>query len=195
VITASSGNRHLSALAPLLLLLALSACRSAPSSSEGGEGIRPENSALPEDQRGPTLAAAAAATPSAGEGWNAQQIDWQGYEAGLARAKAENKPICLVFYTTWCPHCRNYSHVFDDPKVVERAKGLVMIRANADNEQAIASKFTKDGGYIPRTFFLAPDGTLADIHAPRPKYLYFYDEHDPAPLLAAMDTAQRLAVK
>jgi thiol-disulfide isomerase/thioredoxin len=174
-----------------IFLLALCACRADPTPDEGA---RPDNSALPEDQRGPTVAAAAA--PSAGEGWNAQHIDWQGYEAGLARAKAENKPICLVFYTSWCPHCRNYSHVFDDPKVVERAKRFVMVRANADSEPALASKFAKDGGYIPRTFFLAPDGTLeADIHAPRPKFLYFYDEHDPAPLLAAMDTAQRLVVK
>ena len=113
----------------------------------------------------------------------------------LARAKAENKPICLVFYTSWCPHCKAYSHVFDDPQVVERAKGFVMIRANADDEQALAAKFTKDGGYIPRTFFLAPDGTLSDIHAPRPRYVYFYDEHNAGPLLASMDAAQRLAVK
>jgi thiol-disulfide isomerase/thioredoxin len=187
VITPLSGKRH---LAPLLLL-ALSACRADPTPREGAEGTRPENTALPEDQRGPTVAAAA----SPGEGWNAAQIDWQGYEAGLARAKAENKPICLIFYTSWCPHCKNYSHVFDAPEVVERAKGFVMIRANADNEPAIAAKFAKDGGYIPRTFFLAPDGTLADIHAPRPKFLYFYDEHDPAPLLAAMNKAERLAVK
>jgi thiol:disulfide interchange protein len=143
------------------------------------------------DVRQAPLAAAPAAAPPAGESWNVAQIDWQPYEAGLVRAKAQNKPVCLVLYTGWCPHCRNYSHVFDDPKVVERARDFVMIRANADEEPAIAGKFKPDGGYVPRTFFLSPDGTLdPEIHAPRPKFLYFFDEHDPRPLLAGMDTAR-----
>jgi thiol:disulfide interchange protein len=129
------------------------------------------------------------------EAWNGAQIDWQRYDAGLARAKAEHKPICLVFYTGWCPHCKNYSHVFEDPRVVERAKEFVMIRANADEESELAQRFTTDGGYVPRTYFLGPDGKLAaDIHAPKPKFRYFYDEHDPAGLLAGMEAARKLAV-
>lgn len=132
-----------------------------------------------------------ARAPSSGaETWNAAQIEWLSYEAGLARARAENKPVCLVLFTTWCPHCKNYSRVFDDPRVVERAKQLVMIRLDADQESDIAKKHAPDGGYIPRTFFLAPDGTPdLDIRAPRVKYAYFYNEHDPAQLLAGMDEA------
>jgi thiol-disulfide isomerase/thioredoxin len=130
------------------------------------------------------------------ESWNTAQIDWQPYEAGLARAKAQKKPICLVLYTGWCPHCRNYSHVFDDPQVVARAKDFVMIRANADEQPAIAAKFVPDGGYVPRTFFLSPDGTLdPEIHAPRPKFLYFFDEREPRSLLAGMDTARHKLVR
>lgn len=133
---------------------------------------------------------------AAGETWNAAQIDWQPYEAGLARARAENKPVCLVLYTGWCPHCRNYSRVFDDAKVVEQAKRFVMIRLNADEHQDVASKFQPDGGYVPRTFFLSPDGQLAaDIHAPRPKYMYFYDERNPASLMGGMADALRKLVR
>src|SRR5262245_6679204 len=62
------------------------------------------------------------------ETWNAAAIDWQTYDAGLARAKAQNKPVCLVLYANWCPHCRNFSKVFDDPKIVERARDFVMIK-------------------------------------------------------------------
>ena len=80
--------------------------------------------------------------------------------------------------------------MFDDPRIAERAKDFVMIRLDADQESDIAKKFAKDGGYIPRTFFLAPDGTPDfDIHAPRPKYAYFYDERNPGSLLAGMTTA------
>jgi hypothetical protein len=182
------------------LVLALPACRTEPVP----EGIRPEISALPPGYLAsvkvggdpPHPPARAVPAAAGGETWNAQQIDWQPYEAGLARAREQKKPVCLVIYTNWCPHCRNYSHVFDDPKVVERARDFVMIRANADEEGAVAGRYAKDGGYVPRTFFLGPDGTLdPEIHAPREKFLYFFDERDPASLLAGMETAVRKLVR
>jgi thiol-disulfide isomerase/thioredoxin len=139
-------------------------------------------------------AQAQASAPSTG-GWNAAQIAWQPYEAGLAQAKAQNKPVCLVFSTTWCPHCKNYSHVFEDPRVVAHARDFVMVHLDSDVQEGIASKYAIDGGYIPRTFFLGPDGKVdPTIHAPRPTSRYFYDEHDPSSLLAAMDTARRKLV-
>lgn len=126
----------------------------------------------------------------AGGDWNDAQIAWQSYEDGLAAAKKSKKPICLVFYTDWCPHCTNYSGVFHDPTVVERAKQLVMIRLNKDKNAGLSQQYAPDGQYIPRTFFLSPSGALeAGIHAPRDQYKYFYDEKNPASVLAAMDEA------
>ena len=171
----------------LTLSLAAFGCRAQP--EEGM--IRPEASAHP-PVAAPARPAGGAHPGAQGESWNAQQIDWQGYEAGLAKAKAEKKPVVLVFYTNWCPHCRNYSHVFDDPTVVDQSKKFVMIRANADEEADLANRFRRDGGYVPRTFFLKPDGTLdPDIHVQRPKFLYFFDEKDPRSLLGGMDEALR----
>jgi thiol:disulfide interchange protein len=122
--------------------------------------------------------------------WNDGQIVWKDYEAGLATAKKENKPVCLVFYTEWCPHCANYSKVFHDPKVVERSKQLVMIRLDKDKNAELSKQYAPDGEYIPRTFFLTPDGKLeAGIHAPREKFQYFYDESNAASVLAGMDAA------
>lgn len=143
-----------------------------------------------------TLPAAPAPAPvrparAAGEEtFNAGAIDWKSYESALSLARKENKPVLLVVYTTWCPHCKNYSHVFDDPRIVEKARGFEMVKLDSDASPEVAGKYTPDGGYIPRTFFLAPDGTLsADIHPARPRFQYFYDEQDPSGLLAAMDTA------
>jgi thiol:disulfide interchange protein len=164
-----------------VLALALGACRADPTVEA--------TPVTTSDATPPPPAHAAAAS---GETWNASQIDWQPYEAGLAKAKAENKPICLIFYTGWCPHCKTYSKVFDDPKVVARARSFVMIHLNADDEGALASKYAKDGTYIPRTFFLASDGTPDyGIHAPRDKFAYFYDERNPSAILAGMDEAER----
>src|SRR5437867_53870 len=131
------------------------------------------------------------ATAHAGGDWNDAQVSWQPFEQGLAAAKKEKKPVCLVFYTEWCPHCGNYSAVFHDPKVVAESKKFVMIRLDKDKNAEVSKKYAPDGEYIPRTYFLSSDGALdADIHAPRDQYKYFYDEKDPASVLGGMTTAQ-----
>lgn len=176
-------------LAPALVLapivaLALLGCRAettAPQKEGPAAGTAGVSTPQPRPRPDP---------PGNGESWNTAQIEWETYEGGLALAKAQNKPICLVLYTTWCPHCKNFSKVFDDPRVAEQAKSFVMIRLDADKESDVAAKLAKDGGYIPRTFFLAADGTPDfEIHAPRDKYAYFYDERNPASLLGGMTAA------
>lgn len=159
-------------------------------------GPAPESAAAPTTlapTKAPEPAADVKKPAQAGGGeWNDTQITWLSYEAGIAKAKAENKPVCLVFYTGWCPHCRNYAKVFQDPKVVEKTREFVMVRLNADDEEAISARHAPDGTYVPRTFFLSADGSImSDVHAPRPQYIHFYDEHNPASLLAGMDAALR----
>lgn len=132
------------------------------------------------------------ATPpaSAGGDWNDTTIQWQPYEQGLAAAKKGQKPIVLIVFTEWCPHCTNYSKLFHDDKVIAQTKRFVMIRLDKDKNAELSKKFAPDGEYIPRTYFLSSAGTLdADLHAPRAEYKYFYDEGDPAQLLAGMDAA------
>jgi thioredoxin-like negative regulator of GroEL len=126
----------------------------------------------------------------AGGDWNDSGIAWESYEQGLAKAKTDKKPVCLVLYTDWCPHCTNYSRVFHDAAIVARAKDFVMIRINKDQHAEISKKHAPDGEYIPRTYFLSSAGVLdASISAPRAQYRYFYDEADPKSLLAGMDAA------
>lgn len=145
-----------------------------------------------------TLAVAAAfsalgsGTALAAGDWNDSKIDWKGYEEGLAAAKKSGKPVCLIFYTDWCPHCTKYSGVFHDEKVIDKAKRFVMIRVNKDTNPDLSSKHAPDGQYIPRTFFLTSDGEFrASIKAPRDKYEYFYNPQSSGELLAAMETALR----
>lgn len=133
---------------------------------------------------------AVAVAPAAAHDWNDGRITWQPFAQGLAAAKKEKKPVCLVLYTEWCPHCANYSGVFRDPRVVEKAKRFVMIRLDKDKNAELSKKFAPDGEYIPRTYFLSAAGELdPSLHAPRDKFQYFYDEKDPASVLAGMDAA------
>ena len=138
-----------------------------------------------------TVVALAAAAPAlAGGDWNDAGVQWQPYEQGLAAAKKDKKPVLLIFYTEWCPHCANYSKLFHDEKVVAETKKFVMIRLDKDKNAELSKKFSPDGEYIPRTYFLSSDGTLdASLTAPRDQYKYFYDERDPKGILGGMDAA------
>jgi thiol:disulfide interchange protein len=137
------------------------------------------------------LASAAPEAAFAAGDWNDQEIKWQTYDEGLAAAKKAKKPVMLIFFTEWCPHCKNYSGVFHDPKVVAKSKDFVMIRLDADKNKELSQKYAVDGSYIPRTYFLSSNGTLSDIHAPREQFKYFYDERNAASILAGMEQAQK----
>jgi len=126
----------------------------------------------------------------AGGDWNDAGIIWQPHEQGLAMAKKENKPVCLIFYTERCPHCTNYSKIFHNANVVEQTKQFVMIRVDQDKNPDVSKKYAPDGQYIPRTYFLSSAGTLdPSVHEARDRYLYFYNENEPAGLLAGMKQA------
>ena len=124
------------------------------------------------------------------EDWNDAGIRWMSYDDGLAAAKKERKPICLIFYTTWCPHCTNYSKLFSNPEVVKKSKSFVMVRIDKDKNRELSAKYKPDGEYIPRTYFLSSDGRLEEsLTEQRPQYKYFYSESDPSSILAGMDRA------
>lgn len=134
--------------------------------------------------------AVTAAVHAAGADWNDANIKWMGYPEGVQAAKASGKPVLLVFYTTWCPHCTNYSKIFSDPRLVEKSKSFIMVRLDKDQNQDLSAQFKPDGEYIPRTYFLSPQGELDDsLTADRAQYKYFYDETKADSLLAGMDRA------
>ena len=84
--------------------------------------------------------------------------------------------------------------MFRDPKVIEKAKKLVMVRVDSDQNAVLGKKYALDGSYVPRTFFVMPSGELAaDVNAGRNDFKYFFDEADPASLIAGMDAALQRA--
>lgn len=125
--------------------------------------------------------------------WNHQDIEWRPYALGLRDARRAHKPIVLVFYTDWCPHCHNYSRVFHDPGLVEASRGFVMIRVERDSNRELSQAYDVDGDYIPRTFFLTPNGELmAQLHIGRSQHRYFLNEYEPDELLELMSRATKL---
>lgn len=131
--------------------------------------------------------------PAIAEGeadWNDGAIAWATYEEGLARAAAERRPIVLVFYTDWCPHCHDFSRVFHSPDVVDLAREFVMIRVERDGNRDVSEMYDFDGEYIPRTFFLTSGGEVrSELHGNNPSFRYFVDEHESRELVALMRRA------
>lgn len=131
---------------------------------------------------------------AAATGWNDGAIAWRSWAEGKTEAAQTKKPICLVFFTTWCPHCTNYAKVFHEPRVVAAAKDFVMIRVDRDLDEELSARYAPDGQYIPRTYFLRSNGELAKEHrAGDGEYQWFFDEHDPEPLLQVMRRARSLS--
>ena len=126
--------------------------------------------------------------------WNLQGITWWPYGPGMLQAKKTNKPIVLIFFVDWCPHCHHYSRVFHDPRLVEAARDFVMIRVDRDLNRDISEEYDLDGDYIPRTFFLHSDGELmTDLDTGRDEYRYFLDEYEPEETLELMAKAKARA--
>jgi thiol-disulfide isomerase/thioredoxin len=121
-------------------------------------------------------------------------IDWQPYEAGLARAKAEGKPVMLILGADWCGPCHTFAdNVLSDPRVIAKAVGFVVIHVNVDQREDLSKKHRLGGDKLPRTYFLSPDGVVLEA-ARRPSQCgrYGYDHTDPTSLLAGMDAALKL---
>ncbi len=136
---------------------------------------------------GPSLAASDAIE------WNDRQIRWRPFAEGLREARQTGKPVLAVFYADWCAHCRGYSRLFHDPQIVRLSRALVMVRVNSDRQPEVGARYQPDGGYVPRTMVLRPDGRLANsLHGGSPEFRHFLDYQSTDELAAMMRGAARL---
>jgi len=119
------------------------------------------------------------------------------YNDGVAAAKGNNKPIMVLFTQPWCGACKGLKTALQtDPVAFQKAAvdfNLVSVEGESEVLSNEASAFQKDGGYIPRVYFLKADGTPDySINGPNDKYKYFYSS--PQILLDAMKKAKRALV-
>ncbi len=100
----------------------------------------------------------------------ARALEWQGWDAGLQRAKATNRPVLVDVYTDWCGWCKRMDRdVYARADVSQYlAAHFVVVRLNAESGErttyegrnrpasALAAAFDVTG--YPTTIFLASTG-------------------------------------
>lgn len=184
----------------LVFSLSMVACRVGPEAAAARAADHPPATPVAPKSTAPAPETAAAAIKPAAPkpaGPHLElpaNVDWQSWEAGLARAKAENKPVVLLVWAHWCPRCRELAPTFGDPEIAELSKQLVMVEQNADDRPAwLSEKFDSlYGGYVPRVFVVRPDGTVrTDITSGNPQYPYFYVPQNKAALAESLKKALR----
>jgi thiol:disulfide interchange protein len=123
----------------------------------------------------------------AGIDWNDKQVKWHSYDAGVAAAQRENKPILLVVYADWCGVCKKYSVMFSDPAVIKGSKKVVLIRLNQDTDGKYLAKYSLDGKYVPRTFIMNKNQVIQPSPYKSDNYAFFLPPESNAFLVELFD--------
>lgn len=196
---------RLNQIARFALLAALAtSCRSNPADrtrTTASESTSAENTSAARGASTPAAANSNLRTPSdpsapfngdraAMERWNADQIAWFTHEEGVAAAAAANMPALAIVSAGWCPRCTEYAALFSDQAVVEASRDFVMILLD-ESAPAATRHLALDGGYVPRTVFLSPDGEPdTSLNSGRSDYRHFLNPSAPDQLLALMAQAK-----
>ena len=117
-------GRWMAGLTALLVVLAV----------WGGFEIRDEAVESP----APRAVRLTAAAPEAGNA-----IEYvEGYEAGLRRATAENRPLLVVFRAAWCHWCAEFARgTLIDRRLVGLSRQFVCVVVDADRHAADCRRF------------------------------------------------------
>ncbi len=139
-----------------------------------------------------------------------------GYEAGVAQARKEHKPVMLFITTTWCGWCKKLAaESFADEQVIKALEGFVPVIADGDEEHALletlgvhsfpdvrflstdGKELGHVGGYVSKSEFLKAIGvarqSLPAKAAEHPTVVY--DSPEEAKGLASGDSVPALTLK
>lgn len=119
-------------------------------------------------------------------------LEWTSIDKALETSKTDGKPVLFLVHRTTCPSCKAVLRMLArDGDFKEKAKEFVVAEVEDDTDEPTADKYNVDGGYVPRIYFLGPDGKIMeDIWNVGTQYLenkfYFYEMSS---VLRAMDKA------
>jgi thiol:disulfide interchange protein len=85
--------------------------------------------------------------------------DATGYEEALRQQKVLHAPMLVYFRTDWCPHCRAFDRLLEDPKVRSQISPYIKVRLNPEHGKAEKEIFEGRFGAMgfPALFFQDSD--------------------------------------
>jgi thiol:disulfide interchange protein DsbD len=97
----------------------------------------------------------------------ASGIPWQPYEASaLERAVKDGRPVVIDFSADWCLPCKELEHkTFNQPEVVDAARGMVPLRADLTRSSSVEVKQLREQYRIrgvPTVVFIDSTGKERD---------------------------------
>lgn len=83
----------------------------------------------------------------------------------------------IVIHKSWCGACKKFAPRFaSSEEILELSKEFVMINCQ-DDEEPNDEKFRPDGSYIPRIFFMKPNGDIIyGAQSGYPGYKYYFTD-------------------
>ncbi|WP_343694190.1 thioredoxin family protein [Flavobacterium sp.] len=93
---------------------------------------------------------------------NQFSVDGITYKTALENAKTQNKPVFVMLYADWCPHCNLMKkEVFSDPKVMDFLnKNYICVWKNIEKEEGMALKNKFKTTSLPAFLFLDSNETV-----------------------------------
>ncbi|WP_168927079.1 thioredoxin family protein [Natronorubrum aibiense] len=84
-------------------------------------------------------------------------------DEAMETAAAEDKPVLVYFWTTWCTYCEDYNkNAYVDPDVNDRLDDFVLLAVNLDDSSPEAKDLQQryNANYPPQHVAITPDGEL-----------------------------------
>ena len=108
-----------------------------------------------------------------------ERVDWIDYDSALSDS---SKPTIVILHKSWCPACKSLKAKLSEHENFEKLSSqFSMVNAKEDDPLHDLAIFDVDGTYIPRVFFLDPNGdVLKDVQNPKgnPNYKYYHYNAD-----------------
>ncbi len=73
---------------------------------------------------------------------DAPEITWVSYDAGMAKAENNNKPVLTDFYADWCGPCKSMDkQLYTDARVITKSNSFVCIKVNGDYNSDLMTQY------------------------------------------------------